>query len=477
VSDVIGAAWASLSLPAEPTQATQESADARSGLVDALRKRWKEIRGEPDDTWKQREEALLEVQFKEGALSGIVLEAETKQTLMVRPPVTLAQLHGMYFDTDKCFLLPTAAGSLKRLVEICAKHAGCEMLIVGHTDTAGKEAYNLDLSADRADAFKAYLRDDVDAWLAWYKAGVPASKRWGGHEDSLMIDALVPPDCVGSDGPIAAFQEWHNGNSPDARQPDQPRSQPTGWAALKVDGIMGPLTRRQLIIDYMNLDGTSLEPDTRVVTYGCGEFFPLDSVEGEVDESAKDGEHVQFDRRVEVFLFDQPFGILPPVPGVAEGASSDKASKAAKGDKLYPEWRIRSVRKYTIGPGGVQPEEGDLWLRIAVAPVDAAKLEETFVLKSTDGSVVAQKAASKDYEANDEGVDLHFEGLDQGESYTLEVHGDDGLVVVLFKNVAYAELANQAGSGDEPDQPEDVGEEFGEAESVRPSLSGDTVLA
>jgi hypothetical protein len=180
---------------------------------------------------------------------------------------------------------------------------------------------------------------------------------------------------------------------------------------------------------------------------------------------------------VEVFLFDQPFGILPPVPGVAEGASSDKASKAAKGDKLYPEWRIRSVRKYTIGPGGVQPEEGDLWLRIAVAPVDAAKLEETFVLKSTDGSVVAQKAASKDYEANDEGVDLHFEGLDQGESYTLEVHGDDGLVVVLFKNVAYAELANQAGSGDEPDQPEDVGEEFGEAESVRPSLSGDTVLA
>jgi len=58
----------------------------------------------------------------------------------------------MYFDTNKCFLLPTAVASLKRLVETYELHPDSELLIVGHTDTAGSETYNLDLSADRADA-------------------------------------------------------------------------------------------------------------------------------------------------------------------------------------------------------------------------------------------------------------------------------------------------------------------------------------
>ena len=98
----------------------------------------------------------------------------------------------------------------------------------------------------------------------------------------------------------------------------------------------------------MNLDGTSLDDDVRVVTYGCGEFFPLESEEGNVDQKAQDGKDVQFDRRVEVFFFAKPFGVLPPVPGVAEGESSDAAAKAAKDDKLYPEWRRRVARHYAI---------------------------------------------------------------------------------------------------------------------------------
>jgi outer membrane protein OmpA-like peptidoglycan-associated protein len=333
--------------------------EANQDLVDELKKRWQQIRGEADEAWKEKEESLIEVLFKEGKLPELQLEAEKKHTFMLRPPVALARMHGMYFDTSKCFLLPTAARSLKRLPEIYLLHPDSEVLIVGHTDTAGSEAYNLDLSADRADAMKAYLRDDADVWLAWYEKGVRQEKRWGVYEDGLMIAAIVPHEILDGDSEVHAYQEWHNGEAPDARQPDQPRSRPVGWEELKADGIMGPKTRRQLILDYMNLDGTSLPNDTRVVTYGCGEYFPLAEKEGEVDEAAKsggkDGEHVQFDRRVDVFFFAKPFGILPPVPGVADGASSSKATEAAKDDELYPEWRLRAARTYQIDTGDESP--------------------------------------------------------------------------------------------------------------------------
>jgi len=322
--------------------------DANRDLVDALKKRWKEIRGEADDDWKEKEDALVEVLFNQGKLPELELEAEKKHTFMIRPPVALARLHGMYFDTNKCFLLPTAIASLGRLAETYELHPDSEVLIVGHTDTAGSEAFNLELSAERAEAMKAFLSDEADTWLAWYEDSVRESKRWGEHEDLQMIDALVPDDEFGEGSHVSAYQAWHNGEAPDARQEDQPRRRPDGWEELKVDGILGPKTRRQLILDYMNLDGTSLEDDIRVVTYGCGEYFPLEKEEGEVDQKAKDNEEVPFDRRVEVFFFAKPFGILPPVPGVADGESSKKATKAAEGDKLYLEWRQRATRFYAI---------------------------------------------------------------------------------------------------------------------------------
>jgi len=225
IDEVRGAQSAQLTLPD----------DAITDLVDELKKRWKGIRGKPDDAWKEKEEALVEVEFKQGELSPLGLEPDTKQTFMLQPPVALARLHGMYFDTNKCFLVPTATASLRRLLKIYEKYPDSEILIVGHTDTAGKEGYNLQLSADRADAFKAYLSDDADAWLDWYMDDIATSKRWGEHEDTMMIEALVPEDELDEDDEVTAYQEWHNGESPDARQPQLPRSQPEGWEELKVD--------------------------------------------------------------------------------------------------------------------------------------------------------------------------------------------------------------------------------------------------
>jgi len=322
--------------------------EANQAVVAALKERWKTVRGEADEGWKEKEEHLAEVLFQDGRLPELELVAGKKHTFMVRPPVALAHLHGMYFDPNKCFLLPTAVASLKRLVETFAAHPDSEVLIVGHTDTAGSEEWKLEVSADRADTLKAFLRDDTDAWLAWYGEGVRASKRWGEHEDLAMIDALVPDEEFGAGSHVAAYQEWHNGQAADARQEDLERTRPDGWEELAVDGILGPKTRRQLILDYMNLDGTSLPDDVPIVTYGCGEQFPLEGEDGAVAATPEDGAKVAFDRRVEVFFFAKPFGVLPPVPGVAAGQSSKQAAKAAAGDALYPEWRRRVARHYAI---------------------------------------------------------------------------------------------------------------------------------
>lgn len=348
-------------------------------FTDALKKRWKEIRGDRDDAWRAKEEALAEVLLRKGSLPVLSLEAEKKHTFMVRPRVALCRLRGLYFETDRCFLLPAAVPSLKRLVEIAASYPESEVLIVGHTDTAGSEAYNLELSGQRAEVMKAYLCDDADAWLGYYDASVAEAKRWGDDEDAMMLDAVVSDADLAGAAHVRAYQAWHNGESPDARTLDQERTRPKGWEALQEDGVLGPKTRRQLILDYMNLDGTSLAEGTRIVTYACGEYFPLAEEEGEVDAEASDNEHVAFDRRVEILFFDKPFGILPPVPGVAEGESSTKPTNAPKGDKLYPEWCLRANRHHVVEAEGSE-------LRLRLCDLAMEPYAERPFLFSVEGS-------------------------------------------------------------------------------------------
>jgi outer membrane protein OmpA-like peptidoglycan-associated protein len=328
--------------------------DATKDLMVTLKERWKEIGGKVDEDRKAKEETLLEVRLQKGKLPELELRDGKKHTFMFRPPVAMARLHGMYFDTNKCFLLPTATPSLKKLVDISKLYPDSEVLVVAHTDTAGKESYNLELSVERADAMRAYLRKDVEAWLTWYDKGVSDAKRWGDREDVMMIDSLVPEEDFGEQPRVTAYQSWHNGEPGDARE-QQPRAKPDGWEELKVDGIMGPKTRRQLVLDYMSFAGTTLPSDTRMVTYGCGEHFPLIEADGDLDADAQDGQHVGFDRRVEIFFFTKPFGILPMVPGVAEGESNKKAVADDKGSELYPEWRLRSSHDHTIQPGDAAP--------------------------------------------------------------------------------------------------------------------------
>ena len=229
----------------------------------------------------------------------------------VLPRVVMARMRGMLFDTNKCFLLPTAIESLQRIREIYEANNPSDLLVVGHTDTTADPAINDPLSVERAKSIKAYLEDDVATWLKNYD--LPGQKKWGAREDRLMIIAL--PDFTtepGSEDPVRWFQSSRG---------------------LAVDGVAGPETRTQLITEYMALDGVKLADQNHfhlnISTHGAGENFPLDTTALELDQAAADGREDPVDRRVELFFFDTEFGV-EPAPGSPDGPE-------------YLEWRARAL--------------------------------------------------------------------------------------------------------------------------------------
>ena len=96
----------------------------------------------------------------------------------------------MFFDLDKCFLLPSAIHGIREVKVQYDAHPDASLLVVGHTDTSGKDDYNSKLSLERADAVAAYLTDDVAAWEAFFDDGKPQEKRWGLLEVQHMLTAL-----------------------------------------------------------------------------------------------------------------------------------------------------------------------------------------------------------------------------------------------------------------------------------------------
>ncbi len=240
----------------------------------------------------------------------------------------LARLQ-LFFNTNKAFLLPTALPSVRLLRKLYFDNAPCKLLVVGHADTRGSTDFNEKLSLERARATVAYLKDDVDAWLAFYGEGVDAKRRWGKTEDHLMIIAM--PD----------FRHKPKGEEA-VRWYQRTRG-------LEIDGDAGKNTRRALVEEYLSLDGASLDDLTGAVeatAHGCGEAFPLDEAGENVDAGAANEQRDPSDRRVELYFFDAEFGITPPPPG----------DTSKPGSPEYPLWRKRVVETIELVADQVGPK-------------------------------------------------------------------------------------------------------------------------
>ncbi len=266
----------------------------------------------------------------------VVLDSDDEQPqvrmLGVLPRSVMVRVRGMLFETNKNFPLPMAMLSMQRIRDIYEENDPGELVVVGHTDTSGEASINDPLSIERAEAVAAYLADDVDPWLEMYDHS-SQSKRWGEAEDLMMIQAVtVFGDKPPQRDSIEWFQEQHN---------ERVETQESGRPTLEPDGVCGPKTRRELITEYMLLDGTSVAKDDEgaehfdieLTLHGCGENFPLDATGEQLDQAAIDGQNDVQDRRVELFFFDRDFGIVPPPPG----------KNSAPGSSEYPQWRARSI--------------------------------------------------------------------------------------------------------------------------------------
>lgn len=71
--------------------------------------------------------------------------------------VTFNEDAGVYFDTSKSDVKGTSATTLDKLAEIFKEYPNSNVLVEGHTDSAGSEEYNWKLSQQRAESVTKYL--------------------------------------------------------------------------------------------------------------------------------------------------------------------------------------------------------------------------------------------------------------------------------------------------------------------------------
>ncbi len=64
---------------------------------------------------------------------------------------------GVYFDTNKSTVKGTSASTLDKLSDILKEYPKTNILVEGHTDSAGPDDYNLKLSQQRAESVTNYL--------------------------------------------------------------------------------------------------------------------------------------------------------------------------------------------------------------------------------------------------------------------------------------------------------------------------------
>jgi len=207
------------------------------------------------------------------------------------PPVPkesfCARLVGLHFDQAKNFIRPEMRHGLKTLASLYGEHPGFSLVLVGHTDRYDIRADNDVVSLERAQAVAAFLRDDVEVWLARYGDDVHPLKRWGDVEDDMMLESLGY-----SKADLPNFQLDHG---------------------IPPSGEIDANTRKTLIAAYMAMDGTSVPKGTAMYIVGAGEYFPLVPTADNVKEPAN--------RRAELFFFADGVKPIPSASNLDEDST------------------------------------------------------------------------------------------------------------------------------------------------------------
>jgi outer membrane protein OmpA-like peptidoglycan-associated protein len=126
-------------------QARNEEAEQRNLALATQAEELQRQAAEAEQRAKQLESELTDLQAKQTE-RGLVLT-----------------LGDVLFDTGQATLNPGAASTMDRLAQFMSDNAERQVMIEGHTDSRGDDAYNIDLSARRAMAVRnALLERSID---------------------------------------------------------------------------------------------------------------------------------------------------------------------------------------------------------------------------------------------------------------------------------------------------------------------------
>lgn len=121
--------------------------------------------------------SVAPVQNKLGAIYLDIVEAKPMETGKVSASLSAADmaktiaadgkvaLYGIFFDTDKTAVKPESKAALGEIAKLLQQDAKLKLYVVGHTDSEGALAHNLELSQKRAEAVVKLLAadDKIDA--------------------------------------------------------------------------------------------------------------------------------------------------------------------------------------------------------------------------------------------------------------------------------------------------------------------------
>jgi len=134
-------------------QAREQEAAAARSQAEAAEQRADALRRQAETAQAQAQATAENAQREAAELAAQLRDLQAKQT----DRGLVLTLGDVLFDTGKATLKPGAASTIDRLAAFLEKSPDRSVAIEGHTDSVGSEAYNLQLSQNRANAVKAAL--------------------------------------------------------------------------------------------------------------------------------------------------------------------------------------------------------------------------------------------------------------------------------------------------------------------------------
>ena len=200
---------------------------------------------------------------------GLALETthEVRVQKKAPPPPQLqacVTIPGVTFGYDMSFIRPSVVGYLQELEKKVAEYPEAKLIVFGHTDKVGSEAYNKSLSERRAESVYAFITNDTATWERLYQ-----EEDWGEpvlSEILADIGSYYDPEEAGSfEEAVYRFQVSR---------------------VLEGNGKADKATRKLLFQEYMmGKHDVELTPSQFIDPkfMGCGEFNPVIDVAGSAE--------------------------------------------------------------------------------------------------------------------------------------------------------------------------------------------------